>query len=77
MHRFAPFVPIPCPLGWLIDPAVRHADSRLDPQEYGNSDLERGIQTMQIEWLAFVVAMLALLVQAVRLGVSIGRRSGD
>ena len=32
---------------------------------------------MQIEWLAFVVAMLALLVQAIRLGVSIGRRSGD
>lgn len=32
---------------------------------------------MQIEWLAFIVAMLALLVQAIRLGVSIGRRSRD
>lgn len=32
---------------------------------------------MQIEWLAFVVAMLTLLVQAIRLGMSIGRRSGD
>ena len=32
---------------------------------------------MILDWMALVVAMLALLVQAVRLGVSIGRRSGD
>ncbi len=32
---------------------------------------------MILDWMAFVVAMLALLVQAIRLGVSIGRRSGD
>jgi len=32
---------------------------------------------MQIEWLALVVAMLTLLVQAIRLGLSIGRRSRD
>lgn len=32
---------------------------------------------MQIEWMAIIVAMLALLVQAIRLGLSIGRRSRD
>jgi len=32
---------------------------------------------MQLEWMAIVVAMLALLVQAIRLGLSIGRRSRD
>jgi len=32
---------------------------------------------MQLEWMAIVVAILALLVQAIRLGLSIGRRSGD
>jgi len=32
---------------------------------------------MELEWMAVIVAMLVLLVQAIRLGLSIGQRGKD